>query len=52
MEFCPHGARIVLEDGKQPIFLDECEPCITLLADLGFTGKVVPRTRETATSAA
>lgn len=50
METCPHGARIVLEDGKPPVFLDECQTCITLLADLGFAGKVVPR--ETVTTAA
>lgn len=50
METCPHGARIVLVDGKAPVFLDECQPCITLLSELGFDGKIVPR--ETVTSAA
>jgi hypothetical protein len=50
METCPHGARIVIENGQPVVFVDECDLCITLLSELGFAGKVVPR--ETVTSAA
>lgn len=47
METCPHGARIVLEAEKPIVFLDECSPCQTLLSDLGFDGKIVPREKVT-----
>lgn len=41
METCPHGARIVLVDGKPPVFLDECSACAELLSELGFAGDSV-----------
>lgn len=47
METCPHGARIVLEDGKPVVFVDECQTCSTLLSELGFAGKIMPREKVT-----
>lgn len=43
MEFCPHGARIVCAVGETVRFLDDCNDCQELLADLGFQSRVVQR---------